>query len=235
MKDRNVLFILAATAFILASYFTLGRVFVLSEGKSLLAYEFIAAILGSVITVSAMIVMIKIQSQQEKEKEFSSRLFEQKLSIYQKLVDTLFKTDDDNLLTKSEIQEIENQIGAACLLSSIETVSIFSQFLFQLKVYGVLYWRNMETKWEIVKDFRAWIEYEKKMPEEKSNLAGCKYLLEEDIEGNERAYFVSLDELIQAMRKDLDVVQGDISNEIEHFILLPYDAKKLISDPNKID
>jgi len=61
----------------------------------------------------------------------------------------------------------------------------------------------------------------------KHNLKG-KYSTEE----NPERYFVSLDELLQEMRKDLNVVQGDIQNEVEHFVRLEINQDKIISAPN---
>ena len=62
-----------------------------------------------------------------------------------------------------------------------------------------------------------------------------KHALEVDPQGNERDYFVTLDEMIQAMRDDLDVVEGDIAENVEHFVLTPFDARGMIKDPNVVD
>jgi len=46
---------------------------------------------------------------------------------------------------------------------------------------------------------------------------------------------VSLDNIIQAMRIDLAVVEGDVRQEIEHFVRTPYDKHGLMSHPNRVD
>ena len=48
-------------------------------------------------------------------------------------------------------------------------------------------------------------------------------------------FFVTLDNLVQGIRKDLQVVDGDIDQMIESFIKIEYDKFKLIKDPNPVD
>ena len=47
--------------------------------------------------------------------------------------------------------------------------------------------------------------------------------------------FVSLDDLVQAIRNDLSVVEGDVSNVLERFVNIQYDRFHMIKDPNTID
>ena len=49
------------------------------------------------------------------------------------------------------------------------------------------------------------------------------------------SYFVSLDDLVQGIREDLSVVEGDVSDRLESFVQFAYDQYKLIKDPNIVD
>jgi hypothetical protein len=62
-----------------------------------------------------------------------------------------------------------------------------------------------------------------------------KHALQSNPEGNERDYFVNLDQVIQAIRDDLNVMEGDIAENVEHFVLTPFDVRKMIKDPNRVD
>jgi len=84
-------------------------------------------------------------------------------------------------------------------------------------------------------DFCEVIRQEKEKPISQSLLCERKHALGSNPEGNERDYFVTLDQVIQAMRDDLNVVEGDIAENVEHFVLTPFDGRKMIKDPNRVD
>jgi len=52
---------------------------------------------------------------------------------------------------------------------------------------------------------------------------------------NFEEYFVSLDNIIQLIREDLSVVEGDIEALIENFVQMPMDKFKLMKNPNIVD
>ncbi len=221
---------------VIGTYLVAGQLLDFSQGKSPIIGHFIAAILGSIITVAILSALIRVQTKHEIHREFSSRLFEQKLNIYRTLVETIFKADDDNAISRKEVQNIENQIGVACLVAGEEMVSICAQFLFQLKTYGVLYYRSMINNSGQKEHFESIVAEElKKNNASDSFLANSKYQLKIPASGNAEKYFVALDDLVQAMRRDLNVVDGDIKREIEHFVRLPYDKHKMITNPNLVD
>jgi hypothetical protein len=233
MKQNKTIFILGAAAFVIASYFALGEVFRLFDGKSAIVMEIYAAVLASVITVASMAVMMNFQSDQDKERDFSCIVFEKKLSCYQEILNDIFASDDDNIIEEKEIQDLENKIGSACLIADKYTVAVFSQFVFQLKVYGVVYFRSMTSIQKT--DFCEVIRQEKEKSISQSLLCERKHALQSNPDGNERDYFVTLDQVIQAMRDDLNVVEGDIAENVEHFVLTPFDGRKMIKDPNRVD
>jgi len=205
----------------------------IADGTSPLVFELFAAVMGSIVTVAAMAIMMKAQLQQDKEREFSTQLFEKKIAIYEELLHLVFSMDDDGIIEREEIQAIENQIGVASLVANRDLVSTFAQFLYQMKIYGVLYFRNMAPKQ--LEHFRQFIAEEKVKPMEASKLANHKYRGVLALENNELAYFLSLDEFIQGMRYDLAVVEGDVKHDIEHFVRTPIDQFKLFKNPNKVD
>ena len=232
-KDITV-FVLVA-AIVIGSYLVAGQLLDFAQGKSPIIGQYLAALIGSIVTVSMLAVLIRIQTQYDIMRESATRLFEQKLAIYRDLIEKLFKSDDDNIISKDEIQDIENSIGIACLVASEDLVSLCSQFIYQLKTYAVVFFRSM-TNTQIDHFFHLIESGKKEESAEKSFLANSKFLLKEPVtRDNANYYFVSLDELIQAMRHDLNVVKGDIKEEIEHFVRLPYDGHHQICDPSIVD
>lgn len=230
---RETLFWLLVALVILSLYLFIGQFLKFAEERSPLVFELFAAIMGSIVTVSAMALMMRIQGRQETRKEFSARLFDRKLAIYQQLMEAIFTADDDNVISREEIQSIENTIGLACLVANADLVSVFSQFLVQVKVYGVLYFRSLTPTQ--LEHFAGWVEAEQAAPEAESKLAVDKFALPQAVRGNERDFFVSLDDVVQGMREDLAVVEGNVQQDIEHFVRTPYDAQSMIKDPNVVD
>lgn len=192
--------------------------------------EIMTAIFGTVIIVASMLVMMKIQSKEDKEKEYSSFVFEKKLEIYKSLLDDIFKMDDDNVIDREEISNIENKIGVASLVASEKLVCHLSQFIYQLKAYGVIYRRSMVEKQK--QHFKSFINSNFCDEKASSHIAkgNCKNSFKDRLE-----YFVSLNDIVQNMREDLSVVEGDILNKLEFFVQMKYDQFKLIKNPNVVD
>lgn len=234
LKPKHFAFWLAVTLFLLVVYFLIGEVMRASENLgSPLAFELFAAVIGSIVTVAAMTIMMKLQLQQDKDREFSSQLFDKKIEIYERLLQLVFSMDDDGTITRDEIQAIENQIGTASLVAHCDLVSIFAQFLYQLKIYGVVYFRNMSPNQ--LAHFQEFVKQEKQKKQAKSKLANHFHQQTISVENNEAAFFLSLDDFIQGIRQDLAVVEGNVKHDIEHFVRTPFDQFKLIKDPNIVD
>jgi hypothetical protein len=172
-----------------------------------------------------MSIVIKIQSSQEKEKEFASHLFERKIAIYQELLQILFKADDDNILSDAEIQDIENKIGEAAIVAHARLVSCFSQFMMQLKIYGCLYPRSMSAGQRM--HYIALLQNASFLCQGKNRQ---KIALE-----NFDGLFVTLDDLLQGIREDLDVVEGNIKADVSRFVSMPIDSFGMKRNPNIID
>ena len=235
MKQNNhhgdTIFIISVIIFSLTAFMLLHEFF----GRDINSFttEILAAALGSVIVVASMVVMLRLQAKQDQEREFSSTVFERKLRLYEQLLATIFKADDDNRITKDEVQDVENQIGVACLVANKDLVSIFAQFTYQFKVYGVLYFRSLtEAQRE---HFAHFVERELTKERCDSHLAFSKQHLKVTPQADLEAYFLSLDELIQGIRSDLAVVEGDISRNVEHFVRIGYDQLKMMKEPNIVD
>jgi len=231
VKLGEVIIIVLAILLSLSAFMALHEFF--NKDLNNFTAEILAAVFGSVIIVASMTVMLRLQSTQEKEREFSSTLFERKLQIYEDLLATIFKADDDNLISKEEIQHIENQIGVACLVANEHLVSMFSQFTYQFKIYGVLYFRSMVKTQQ--KHFIEFVENEVPKSLHESHLAFNKHAIKANPREEPEEYFLSLDELIQGIRADLAVVEGDIKRSVEQFVRIGYDQFKLMKDPNVVD
>jgi hypothetical protein len=131
------------------------------------------------------------------------------------------------------MEDVENQIGVACLVANEDLVSMFAQFTYQFKVYGVLYFRSMS---EMQKShFIEFVEREIKKEAIDSRLAFKKHHIEIDPKVEPEVYFLSLDDLLQGIRNDLAVVEGDIKRSVEHFVRIGYDQFRMMKDPNIVD
>ena len=225
-KQKDTLIVLYAAIFAIFAFLFLHLFF--KQGVSDFTIEILAATLGASFTVAAMTVVMKIQSRHEREGEFAKRLFDKKIDMYQNILELVFKMDDDNIIDKEEIEEVENRIGEAAMVASSKLVSVFSQFIVQLKIYGTLYPRSM-TKKQIVhfvgyfnkhKEYLALIYKDLEIPLE---------------EGTFDEYFISLDNVVQSIREDLSVVEGDIQEMLEHFVEMQMDKFGLMKNPNVVD
>jgi len=225
-QPKDSLIVLYAAIFAIFAFLFLHLFF--KQGVNDFTIEILAATLGASFTIAAMMVVMKIQTRHEREGEFAKRLFDKKIDMYQTILEVIFKMDDDNIIDKDEIEEVENKIGEAAMVASADLVSVFSQFIIQLKIYGTLYPRSM-TKRQIV----HFVKYFKKHDEYLAVIyKDVKTPLEEETFDE---YFVSLDNVVQSIREDLSVVEGDIQEMLEHFVEMPIDKFKLMKNPNIVD
>ncbi len=162
-----------------------------------------------------------MQAKQEKEKEYAAKIFEKKIEIYQELLKILFTADDDNILSDSEIQQIENKIGEASIVANAGLVSCFSQFMFQLKIYGCLYPRSMSNT-----QIEHFINFISKNDILSVNKRHC-----EIDKSNFNKLFVTIDDLLQGIRNDLNVVEGNIKESVSKFLSIPIDQFKMKRNP----
>lgn len=220
---NEILIIILAILLCLAGIIFLDKIFSRQVGG--LNQEIFSAVLASIFTVAAMSIVIRLQSRQEKEKEFSSKLFEKKILIYQELLQILFRADDDNLLADTEIQEIENKIGEAAIVANSKLVSCFSQFMIQVKSYGCLYSRSMDK--EQRNHFVVMLQRDSSL---------CQGKGRQKLEvGNFENLFVTIDDLIQGIREDLNVVEGNIKADVSRFVSIPINKYGMKHNPSIID
>ncbi len=220
------LIVLYAAIFAIFAFLFLHLFF--KQGVNDFTIEILAATLGASFTVTAMMVVMKLQTRHEREGEFAKRLFDKKIDLYQSILEVIFRMDDDNVIDKEEIEEIENKIGEAAMVANADLVSGFSQFIVQLKIYGCMYPRSMNKK-----QINHFVKYFKK---HENFLANIYQKLETPLgEETFEDYFISLDNLVQLIREDLSVVEGDIQEMLEHFVEMPVDKFKLMRDPNIVD
>lgn len=233
-NHRGIIYWIAAAVAGVAVYFIIGEVLRKAEEISPLTFESFAAILGAVITVLAMAVMIRFQASQDTQREYSSRVFERKLDLYLDLLDHIFAMDDDNVISKQEILAIENKVGTVCLVAAEPLVETFSQFTYQLKAYGVMYPRSMNDA-QLDHFAETIVEAKKVQNAGESFLTPANFARSLNPAGNQREYFVALDDVIQGIREDLGVVEGNVQRSIEQFTTLPFDKFELMQRPNIVD
>lgn len=223
-KDR--LIVLYAAVFAIFAFLFLHLFF--KQGVNDFTIEILAATLGASFTVTAMMVVMKLQSRHEREGEFAKKLFDKKIDMYQSILEVIFQMNDDNIIDTEEIELVENKIGEAAMVANSKLVSAFSQFVVQLKIYGCLFPRSMSRKQ---------IEHFVMFFNENQNVLSSIYkdTAEPLSEENFDEYFVSLDNLVQLIREDLSVVEGDIQKMLEYFVEMPMDKFGLMSKPNVVD
>jgi len=206
------------------------------------AHEIFAAVMASVFTVSCMAMLLRAKSREERERVFHSHVFQSKLRIYERLLTLIFEMDDDGVITEEEIKTVENHAGSAALVGGEELICVVAQFMFQLKLYGRVYFRNMDDE-----------QAEMFVKSLNSRTIGCDNVRESRLvaylcpakmalrSGNTPViasdagrFFVSLDDVVQAMREDLSIVAGNVHDVLEAFIDVPFDHHHLLRTPNLV-
>ena len=180
-------------------------------------------------------MLMRSQAKQEREKDFHNHIFEAKLEAFKKLLQLIFEMDDDHVITEMEIKGVENQAGIVCLIAGENLVSLLAQFMNQLKIYGRIYYRNMDDEQISTfitsnNDFLAQpsVAHSYICPKKKHRHGVGRLIGEESAE----SIFVSLDEVVQGMRDDLAVVEGNIEQMLAAFVLVPFDAHLIMRSPN---
>jgi hypothetical protein len=247
-KNQEYIIMIIVTIFIIFSFLVVHQFFqhIDKFGGFGFTVEILASIIGSSILIGVMAMMLRMQVLSEQKREYSIHLFENKLKIYQDLLSSIFKSDDDNIITKDEIMTIENNIGLACLVANEVLVNIIAQFAYQLKIYGIMYFRSMNERQK-----KSFVDFLQNETNNKKNFtesilaqeqfemgfSKIKYesLPEEEKDKYLSSFFISLDNLIQGVREDLAVVEGDIKSSVENFISCKYDKLGLFKKPNVVD
>jgi len=226
MKKRDtveIISVILAIIFCFVGFIFLEKIFSKDIGE--FSKAIFSAVIGSIFTVAAMTVVIKLQTRQDREKEYLTKLFEKKLDIYKGFLELMFEADDDNVLEKEEIQNLENKVGEISLVAGAGLVSCLVQFMLQLKIYGCIYPRSMSLEQR-----KHFINYFSKNELLSINKQRIPVTME-----NFEKLFVKIDEVIQAIRFDLNVVEGDIKEGVSKFISIRIDPEKMTRNPNIID
>lgn len=206
MKSKDRFLIAFLLAFIII-VFVVFQTLLDNTNLSNFASNVTISVLGSVITITLMLFLLQFQMRSEQEKDFRGRLFERKLDLYREFLVLIFSLDDDNVISKDEIQEVENKVGELSLVASSDLIRVCATVVVQLKSYGVLYSRSMT---------------EKQLEHYRTAMGSL-----DD--------FVSLDQLVQAIRQDLSVVDGDVTQTIETYVGIPFDRFHMVKNPNVVD
>ena len=103
---------ITAVLIILACFFAIYlRLFTQKE----LWYEMFAAVLGVIITAIITMILLRGQSDNDVERERASKVFEEKLRIYQEYLQTLYDVIKDT--------PIRDKIAISCMLRQIHEFS----------------------------------------------------------------------------------------------------------------
>lgn len=115
---------ITAVLIILACFFAIYlRLFTQKE----LWYEMFAAVLGVIITAIITMILLRGQSDNDVERERASKVFEEKLRIYQEYLQTLYDVIKDGSLSDEEKMQLEFQTSyvamhcSPCYIASVST------------------------------------------------------------------------------------------------------------------
>ena len=109
-----------------------------SRNISDLTVEIMAAILGVVLVVASVGVTIHFQHEAEKRRQFQFQIFQTKLKLYQKLLDCIMKSDDDNTIDTNELAEMRNRASVVALVASAELLEALAAFIERVSREGQL-------------------------------------------------------------------------------------------------
>lgn len=90
-------------------------------------YEMFAAVLGVIITAIITMILLRGQSDNDVERERASKVFEEKLRIYQEYLQTLYDVIKDGSLSDEEKMQLEFQTSyvamhcSPCYIASVST------------------------------------------------------------------------------------------------------------------
>lgn len=112
--------ILALVAFVIAVLF---RIFSLSD----IWAQMFGAFIGAMITVIITLLLLKSQTSSEEEKERNSKIFEEKLRIYQEFLKKLCEVVKDMNIEKSKEIELEFQVSYIAMHTSYESLAEISK------------------------------------------------------------------------------------------------------------
>lgn len=220
MKQQGwtILIILLSIVFAASGFIFLHEYY--SKEISDFSVEIMAAVIGTIFTVSAMAILMRMEAAQEKEKEFAKDIFTKKIQLYENLITAIFEMDDNDTIEKDEVTDIENKIGIACLVAGENLVSVLSQFIIQLKLFGRIS-KEIMRKDNYVEQFIAHFqENPDHLADTKKALLSGKNIKKRKklIVDNFEYFFISLDGLVQAVRDDLVQVEGDVKERVGYFV-----------------
>ena len=105
-----------------------------------------AAALAVVLVVASVGVTIHFQSKAETERQYRVCLFENKMKVYTKFLETTAKSDDDDKIENHEVDEIRNQARVAAMLAKSDLVVCLSDFVANLEKTRSLHMEDREGK-----------------------------------------------------------------------------------------
>ena len=123
LSERKII-VITAILIVMACFFAIYlRLFTQKE----LWYEMFAAVLGVVITAIITMILLRGQSNNDVERERASKVFEEKLRIYQEYLQTLYEVIQDGGLSDQEKLKLEFQtsyVAMHCSPKYIADVSV---------------------------------------------------------------------------------------------------------------
>ena len=167
--------VLALVAFVIAVLF---RIFSLSD----IWAQMFGAFIGAMITVIITLLLLKSQTSSEEEKERNSKVFEEKLRIYQEFLKELCEVVKDRNIEPQEEIELEFQVSYIAMHTSSEAIAKISEQVkniivpikngekdsnvmleqlfeiadnFNKELYGEVYNNNADNREEVISNFKS--------------------------------------------------------------------------------
>ena len=118
-----------------------------SQSLTDLAIELMAAAVAVVLVVASVGVTVHFQSKAETERQYRVCLFENKMNVYTKFLETAAKSDDgDRKIENHEVDEIRNQARVAAMLAKKKLVVCLADFVANLERTRNLHMADPEHK-----------------------------------------------------------------------------------------
>lgn len=164
--------------------------------------NFLAAAIGTLLTVVITSLLIKQQGKKEEVKEQNVEVFKERLKQYKAVTNLLIEVLEDKKVDEDEAKQLRNAIYNLALISKKETVEVISKFL-RHRVVGDQ--SEVVGFFEVISAFRAEL-----------NLEGIDILAASDIDAIESLLDIGFDriEVFRETKRFLEEIRKDVASAI---------------------
>lgn len=176
IKNSSGILISAISVLLICAIAYICRLFTVTD----VPYQFLSAILGAAITILITFILLRSQDKSELSRTAKSKIYEEKLRIYQEYLQTLCNAIEDRQLSDDEKIRLQFQTSYITMHTTDEHIESISKSveeilkcvcLYQNKPYDVE--KLQKELFNVVKNFQEEI-YEGKIPNDKCRNEAAK-------------------------------------------------------------